>query len=93
MMMEREPLDGLREQIDAIDDQLLELMRKRFNISRRILVEEHRMGVPAEVFSHEREQLAIDRLKRANEDSGCPMRASHIGNIWQTIFSCTRTGW
>ena len=48
MMMEREPLDGLREQIDAIDDQLLELMRKRFNLSRRILLEEHRMGVPAD---------------------------------------------
>ncbi len=86
-------IEDLRSQINDIDDQLLVLMRKRFNLCKRIITDEHRLGMPMEVFSHEQEQSTLDRLKRSNEESDCPMRASHIGNIWQTIFSCVRTGW
>jgi hypothetical protein len=57
------------------------------------MTNEHRFGLPSEVFSHTREQQTLDRLKKKNEDSDCPMRAAHIGNIWQMIFSCTRVGW
>ena len=63
------------------------------NLSRRIMTDEHCYGMPVEVFSHDREQQTIDRLKKLNEDSDCPMRSAHIGNIWQMIFSCTRVGW
>lgn len=88
-----ECIEKLRSEIDGIDDEILELVRRRFNLSRRIVTDEHRFGMPAEVFSHSREQATIDRLKKANEESDCPMRSAHIGNIWQMIFSCTRTGW
>jgi len=46
-----------------------------------------------EVFSRNREEQTLDRLKKQNEDSDCPMRGSHLGNIWKAIFSCTRVGW
>lgn len=86
-------IEKLRAEIDAIDDEILTLVRRRFNLSRRIMTDEHRYGMPVEVFSHEREQQTIDRLKKINEDSDCPMRSAHIGNIWQMIFTCTRVGW
>ena len=86
-------IENLRAQIDAIDDEMLALVRRRFNLSRRIMTDEHRFGMPVEVFSHDREQQTIDRLKKLNEESDCPMRSAHIGNIWQMIFSCTRVGW
>lgn len=86
-------IEALRTEIDALDDEILTLVRRRFNLSRRIMTDEHRFGMPAEVFSHSREQQTIDRLKKLNDESDCPMRSAHIGNIWQMIFSCTRVGW
>jgi len=86
-------IEKLRSEIDAIDDELLELMRRRFNLSRRIMTDQHRFGMDVEVFSRNREEQTLDRLKKQNEDSDCPMRGSHLGNIWKAIFSCTRVGW
>jgi len=88
-----EQIEKLRTEIDALDDEILTLVRRRFNLSRRIMTDQHRFGMPVEIFSHNREQQTIDRLKKLNEDSDCPMRGAHIGNIWQMIFSCTRVGW
>ena len=86
-------IEKLRSEIDAIDDELLDLMRRRFNLSRRIMTDQHRFGMDVEVFSRNREEQTLDRLKKLNEDSDCPMRGSHLGNIWKAIFSCTRVGW
>ena len=86
-------IEKLREEIDAVDNEMLELMRRRFNLSRRIMTDQHRFGIPVEVFGHDREEQTLDRLKKMNEESDCPMRASHLGNIWKMIFSCTRVGW
>ena len=86
-------IEKLREEIDAVDNEMLELMRRRVNLSRRIMTDQHRFGMPVEVFGHDREEQTLDRLKKMNEESDCPMRASHLGNIWKMIFSCTRVGW
>ena len=86
-------IEKLRAEMDALDDEILTLVRRRFNLSRRIMTDPHRYGIPVEVFSPEREQQTNDRLKKLNDDSDCPMRSAHIGNIWQIIFSCTRVGW
>ena len=88
-----EAIEKLRAEMDAIDNEMLDLIRRRFNLSRRIMTDQHRFGMPVEVFSHDREQQTIDRLKKLNEGSDCPMRGAHIGNIWQVIFTCTRVGW
>ncbi|WP_446425644.1 chorismate mutase [Mailhella sp.] len=86
-------IEKLRAEIDELDDQILELVRRRFNLSRRIITDEHRYGMKTEVFSTDREQETLDRLKKLNEESDCPMRSAHLGNIWKMIFSCTRVGW
>ena len=88
-----EAIEKLRAEIDALDNEMLELVRRRFNLSRRIMTDQHRFGMPVEVFSRDREEQTLDRLKKLNEDSDCPMRGSHLGNIWKAIFSCTRVGW
>ena len=59
-------IEKLRAEIDAIDDEMLTLVRRRFNLSRRIMTDEHRYGMPVEVFSHYREQQTIDLLKKLN---------------------------
>lgn len=86
-------IEKLRSEIDALDEEILELMRRRFNLSRRIMTDQHRFGMPVEVFSHDREEQTLDRLKKINDESDCPMRGAHLGNIWKMIFSCTRVGW
>ena len=86
-------IEKLRTEIDALDNELLELMRRRFNLSRRIMTDQHRFGMPVEVFTRDREEQTLDRLKKINDESDCPMRGSHLGNIWKMIFSCTRVGW
>ena len=57
------------------------------------MTDQHRFGMPVEVFSRDREEQTLDRLKKMNDESDCPMRGSHLGNIWKMIFSCTRVGW
>ena len=86
-------IEKLRSEIDTLDEEILELMRRRFNLSRRIMTDQHRFGMPVEVFSHDREEQTLDRLKKINDESDCPMRGAHLGNIWKMIFSCTRVGW
>ncbi|MBQ4076144.1 MAG: chorismate mutase [Mailhella sp.] len=86
-------IEKLRTEIDALDDEILDLMRRRFNLSRRIMTDQHRFGMPTEVFSRDREEQTLDRLKKLNDESDCPMRGAHLGNIWKMIFSCTRVGW
>ena len=86
-------IEKLRSEIDALDEEILELMRRRFNLSRRIMTDQHRFGMPVEVFSHDREEQTLNRLKKINDESDCPMRGAHLGNIWKMIFSCTRVGW
>ena len=86
-------IEKLRTEIDSLDDEILELMRRRFNLSRRITTDQHRFGMKVEVFSPAREEQTLDRLKKLNDESDCPMRACHLGNIWKAIFSCTRVGW
>ena len=56
-------IEKLRSEIDAIDDELLELMRRRFNLSRRIMTDQHRFGMDVEVFSRSRVCSSRLRLK------------------------------
>ena len=39
-------IEKLRTEIDALDNELLELMRRRFNLIRRIMTDQHRFGMP-----------------------------------------------
>lgn len=86
-------IEKLRSEIDTLDEEILELVRRRFNLSRRIMTDQRRFGMPVEVFSTDREEQTLDRLKKLNDESDCPMRNAHLGNIWKMIFSCTRVGW
>ncbi|MBR6624713.1 MAG: chorismate mutase, partial [Mailhella sp.] len=37
-------IEKLRTEIDSLDNEILDLMRRRFNLSRRIMTDQHRFG-------------------------------------------------
>lgn len=87
----KEELDMLRRDIDAVDDALLDLLRKRATLSRRVGENKRAKGSSGPVYRPEREQAIIDRLI-AGEDPRDPtgLPAAHIKRIWREIFSSSR---
>lgn len=82
-------LTELRAAIDEVDDELLALLRRRAEISRRVGAFKKGEGGP--VFRPEREHAVLDRLLRLNhESSGEPLPDDHIARIWREIFSSSR---
>ena len=65
-------IEKLRTEIDTLDAEILELVRRRFNLSRRIMTDQHRFGMPVEVFSRDREEQTLDRLKKLNDEAHKP---------------------
>jgi chorismate mutase/prephenate dehydratase len=75
----------LREQIDALDAQLLALLNRRAALA--IEVGEIKKEYNAPVFRQEREQQVIAGLQNV---SGGPLRGEHIASIWREIMSAGR---
>ena len=77
-------LDRLRGRIDALDGQLLDLMKQRAAVAREIGELKQRTG--AVVFRPDREAAVINRLQaRAGA-----LRADSIAHIWREIMSACR---
>lgn len=78
-------IDILRKQIDAIDQQLLELFNERARLAQQIGAEKQQLGLP--VFVPEREQQILDRLQQLNPG---PLTASAIREIFTLIIQSCR---
>ena len=76
-MAEADALKGLREQIDELDHRIVEL----FNARARIVVDigkvKHQSGAP--VYAPDREKMVLERIRRANKESGGPLPDSLFG--------------
>ncbi len=86
-------LTELRAAIDEVDGELLALLRRRAEISRRVGAAKKDEGGP--VFRPEREQAVVDRLLRLNRENGArsggeSLPDEHISRIWREIFSSSR---
>lgn len=86
-------LTELRAAIDEVDGELLALLRRRAEISRKVGEAKKDEGGP--VFRPEREQAVVDRLLRLNRESEAKTGVSglpddHIARIWREIFSSSR---
>jgi chorismate mutase / prephenate dehydratase len=78
-------LQSLREQIDAVDRELLALLNRRAGLAMAVGEIKKREGSP--VFRPEREAQVIEGLKAAN--SG-PLRTDSVAPIWREIMSASR---
>ena len=78
-------LAELREQLNGIDRQLVELLDRRFNISRQVGQVKKEKGLP--VLDQSREQAILDRNREWLKDSG---NADQVERIFVEIFSESR---
>ena len=78
-------LPGLRDRIDAVDRELLELLNRRARLAQEVGEVKRRSGSVA--FRPEREAQVIEGLKQAN---GGPLRAESVAPIWREIMSACR---
>jgi len=82
----QEQLAGVRSRIDAIDDQLLELLNERSRLSMQ--VGRIKAGEKSNIFKPQRE---IEILKRLSADNSGPLPEKALKTIWREIFSSTRS--
>ncbi len=83
--MSGDDIQGLRDQIDAVDRELLALLNRRAQLAQRIGEHKHRLQLP--VFRPEREREVIDKVRRAN--SG-PLRDDGVAAVWREVMSACR---
>lgn len=76
----------LRERIDAVDRQLLELLNRRASLALEVGEIKKRDGSP--VFRPEREAQVIDGLKSVNAG---PLGSDSVAPIWREIMSACRS--
>lgn len=79
-------LPDLREQIDAIDQQILQLVRRRLKLVLRVGEIKRAHGV--RVYDPERERLMLDELARAAEP---PLTPETIRRIFERIIDESRS--
>lgn len=76
---------GLRQQIDAVDRELLALLNRRASLALEVGTIKKREG--SVVFRPEREAQVIDGMKAANPG---PLQADSVAPIWREIMSACR---
>jgi chorismate mutase / prephenate dehydratase len=78
-------LQGFREQIDAIDRAMLDLLNRRASLAQQVGEIKKREG--SVVFRPEREAQVIDGLKGTNPG---PLQGDSVAPIWREIMSACR---
>ncbi len=78
-------LDELRERIDRIDDEILDLLNKRMEVVKAVGELKNRTDAP--IYRPEREIEILERLKKRNQG---PLNDSAIDAIFLEIFAVSR---
>lgn len=78
-------LKKIRQEIDAVDSQLLELFNKRAALSKKVGNFKHKDNTA--VFKPVREHELLDKLVKKNKG---PLPESHLRAIWREILSSSR---
>ena len=85
MSSEEQRLAPLRQRIDQIDRELLDLLSQRAHVALEVGQVKHETGAP--VFRPEREKQVIEKLSNANKG---PLKNESIASIWLEIMSGCR---
>lgn len=83
--MTPEELASLRQQIDAIDDQLLMLLAQRARVVQEVGHRKERAKLP--VFRPEREVSILERIRATNPG---PLSSASVSAVWREIISGCR---
>ena len=75
-------LADLRVQIDALDEQLLNLLNRRAHVAELVGEIKKREGTP--FFRPDRVAQVLDKMERSNPG---PLKAPHVAAIWREIMS------
>jgi len=75
-------LSALRAQIDALDEQLLELLNRRARVAEQVGALKKREGTP--FFRPERVAQVIEKIETRNPG---PLKSAHVSAIWREIMS------
>ena len=78
-------LENLRKNVDEIDEELVELLRRRADVSRKIGVIKAKAGLP--ILDAEREIAVIQKLNHKAVDEN---ELSALVNIYRTILKESR---
>lgn len=78
-------LQGLREQIDSTDAQLIALLQARARLALQVGEIKHRTGAP--VYRPEREAAIFRRLR---EQTGGPLGGEALVRVWREVISACR---
>ncbi|WP_204308922.1 chorismate mutase, partial [Klebsiella oxytoca] len=73
---------ALRDQIDALDGQLLALLNQRARVAEQVGEIKRAEGTP--FFRPDRVAQVIDKIRAANPG---PLKAEHVSAIWREIMS------
>ena len=76
-------IESIRKEIDAVDDQLVALLKARFDLSRAIGEEKKKKGLP--VYDAEREGLLLLRLEKEGAPYGGEVRV-----LYEKIMELSR---
>jgi chorismate mutase / prephenate dehydratase len=80
-----EALNPLRQQIDALDAQILSLLNQRARVALQVGVEKHARGEP--VYRPEREAQVLATLEHRNAG---PLKTVGVQAIWREVMSACR---
>lgn len=83
-------LAALRRDIDAVDGELLALLKRRAELSLRVSACKRSGGRSLTVFQPQREREVLDGLIRRNETLASPLPRQAVERIWREIFSASR---
>ena len=83
-MVEEDKLGSLRNEIDAIDDELLELLNRRASITKSVGDLKREAGGRIEYYRPDREAKILNRLKNANEG---PLTGKTVVGLMREIIS------
>ena len=83
-MVEEDKLGSLRNEIDAIDDKLLELLNRRASITKSVGDVKREAGGRVEYYRPDREAEVLSRLKNANEG---PLTNKTVVSLMREIIS------
>src|SRR5689334_22627299 len=84
---ERELIE-LRQELDAIDDELVRLLNRRASLSLKVGDLKRRQGDNTPIFVPEREAEVLGNVRRANKAG--PLRGAQLEAIYRQILSSSR---
>lgn len=81
-------LQELRDKLDSIDNQLLELINERMEVVHQVGVLKAKSG--GAIYRPEREKAIIDRLEKINQENGGSLNRAAIEALFLEIFAISR---